>query len=41
MEEEGLPDEEVQYALYLGYIIPTFLFSFLDLFTNLCFLYRK
>lgn len=41
MEEEGLPDEEVQYALYLGYIIPIFLFSFLDLFPNLCFLYRK
>lgn len=35
MEEEGLPDEEVQYALYFSYIIPTFLFSFLDLFTNL------
>lgn len=41
MEEEGLPDEEVQYALYFSYIIPTFLFSFLDLFPNLCFLYRK
>lgn len=41
MEEEGLPDEEVQCALYFSYIIPTFLFSFLDLFTNLCFLYRK
>lgn len=41
MEEEGLPDEEVQCALYFSYIIPTFLFLFLDLFTNLCFLYRK